>query len=94
MKTLDYCDKGIPIFYDEEEENVIYKDNSVPYKDLKAAYDSGYDSIQLKPDLFFRKYSGIYEFGCLHLSEIKVQQLIKKVCQAKLQHRRAKKDQN
>ena len=77
---LDYCSKGIPIFLHKETQDIGYKDNIVPFRHIKAAYESGLDRVKLSHNLFYTRQSGLCDFGCLTLTEEKVQQLIKKVC--------------
>lgn len=80
MLVLDYCNKGLPITFNEVSEEVSYKDNIVPFRQIKLAFESGRTKVQLKENLFFHNKNGLIEFGCLTLTEEKVQQLIKKVC--------------
>jgi hypothetical protein len=77
---LDYCSKQIPILFHKETMEIGYKDNLVPFEYIKRAYESGYDKVRLSHNLFYRKQSGLCDFGCLTLTEEKVKQLIKKVC--------------
>jgi hypothetical protein len=77
---IDYCNKQIPILFHKETMEIGYKDNLVPFEHIKRAYESGYDKVRLSHDLFYRKQSGLCDFGCLTLTEEKVKQLIKKVC--------------
>jgi hypothetical protein len=80
MIVLDYCNKGLPIYLNEVSEDISYKDNIVPFRHIKLAFESGKTRVQLKDNLFYNRVSGLVEYGCLTLTEEKVQQLIKKVC--------------
>lgn len=77
MVEIDQCRDGLPIFLDKEKKEIVYKDNHVSCQDIRDAYESGFDRVQLGPDLYFRNYNGICEFGCLVMQEERVQQLIK-----------------
>lgn len=79
IQTLTHCREGLPIEYDEENDSLIYKDNHIPYTDLKEAYDSGYDRVQLTEKLTYRYVSGLCIYGCLELQEIEVKKLINKI---------------
>jgi hypothetical protein len=48
---LDYCNKNLPIYLDEETECIVYKEHSINYKSIKEAYESGYDVVCI-----FKKY--------------------------------------
>ena len=80
METIEVCNKGLPIFLDINTQEIVYKDNRVLFRVIKMVYESGRDKVQLSKDIIYRKSCGLVEFGCLTLTEEKVQQLIKKVC--------------
>jgi hypothetical protein len=75
---LDYCNKNLPIYLDEETECIVYKEHSINYKSIKEAYESGYDRISMTPNLVYRRKDGYCTWACLELTELKTQQLIKK----------------
>ena len=77
MEIISQCELGIPIYLDVETEEIVYKDNRVPFKDIKDAHESGYDTVKLAENLFFRRRNGFCDFACLKLTEEKVKQLIK-----------------
>jgi hypothetical protein len=81
MTCVDFCKNNIPIYFDEESREIVYKENRVSYDKLKEAVESGFDRVYLKKDLYLRHFTniGVFEFGCLVLTEEKVQQLNKKV---------------
>lgn len=79
VTVIDYCSKGLPIQLDDDTQEIIYKDNKVLFSHIKQCYESGKTKIQLTENLIYRKYDGLIEFGCLIITEEKVNQLIKKV---------------
>lgn len=79
IQVLTHCREGLPIEYDEENDNLVYKENHISYKDLKEAYDSGYDRVQLTEKLTYRYVSGLCIYGCLELQEENVKKIIKTI---------------
>lgn len=76
---IAYCENGLPIELFEDTDEIVYKDNKVPFTAIKSAMESGLDKVELTHNLTFIKTGGFVSFGCLTLSETKVKQLIKTV---------------
>ena len=77
--TLDYSQEGLPMEYDEVADELIYKDNRVPFQLLKEAVESGLSSYPLTKNLDYTTTSGFVTLGCLELTKIKFNQLYKQV---------------
>ncbi len=79
MRVLDYCQDGLPIYIDEDDEIIIYKDNRVSFYKIKEAVESGLDRVELTDNLTYEKSVAFTSFGCLTLTNEKVNNLIKTV---------------
>ncbi len=77
--TIHHCKDGIPILYNSNTNEVVYKGNKIQVEELLKAYNSGCDKVQLKDNLFFIKMNGFIEFGCLTISETIFKQLKLKI---------------
>ena len=66
---LDYSQEGLPIEYDEETTELIYKDNRVPFALIKLAVESGYNTYPLTDNLEYETSGGFVTFGCLELTK-------------------------
>ena len=77
---LHECSQGYPIVLDEITQEVLYKNVRVKVEDIMKAHKSGLSKIQLSEKLFFEKKDGLIEFGCLIITESKLNQLIKLSC--------------
>lgn len=76
MKIISHCEIGIPIYLDEISEDIVYKETRVPFKFVKEAYESGYDTVKLSNDIFFRRRGEVCSYACLKLLDSNVKQLI------------------
>lgn len=74
---IDVSNEGIPIFYNEEKGEVIYKNNKIPFIDVKNAVESKLDRVSLTNNLTVHKQSCYVEFGCLQMHIDRVKSLIK-----------------
>jgi hypothetical protein len=79
MKILDYCQEGLPIFIDEDDEIIVYKDNRISFYKIKDAVESGLDRVELTENLIYSRNEGFTNFGCLTLTNEKVNNLIQTV---------------
>jgi hypothetical protein len=77
--VLDYCTSGLPIEYDEETSDLIYKDNRVPFSLIKLAVESGFDKYPLTDNLEFERSGGYIVLGCLEITKDKFNQYYKQV---------------
>jgi hypothetical protein len=77
MFTLAYCEKGLPILYDEESLDVVYKGFKVPFLEIKDVFESGIDRTIINKIEYNRK-NGFVTYDCLTLQEKQVKQLIQK----------------
>lgn len=77
---LDYCQKGIPIFFDKEKQIVSYKDFEVSRTLLLKSFLSPLDRIELTPKLTMVKNGEFIQIGCLTLTKTKIKHFIK-LCQ-------------
>jgi len=76
---VGYSQEGLPIEFDENSAEIIYKDNRVSLYLIKSALESGMDRVQLTEDLEYTESGGFINFGCLTLSKEKTQILFKTV---------------
>jgi hypothetical protein len=76
---LDISDKGLPMTYDEESQDLVYKDNRVPFKDVIAAYDSGMNKVDLTDNLLFKREDDYVHMGCLKITETQFKLLRRKI---------------
>ena len=76
---VDYSQEGLPIEFDENSAEIIYKDNRVSLYLIKSALESGMDRVQLTEDLEYTESGGFINFGCLTLSKEKTQILFRKL---------------
>lgn len=76
---VGYCQEGLPIVYDADSAEIIYKDNRVSLYKIKSALESGVDNYQLTKNLTYSKGMGFTNFGCLTLSNVETQNLFNKV---------------
>jgi len=74
---LDYSTEGLPIILDEASEEIQYKYTKVSFFVLKEAFESDMDKVQITPNLDLTKNNNFVTFGCLTLTKIQVNQLIK-----------------
>jgi hypothetical protein len=74
---LDYSSEGLPIIFDEETADIIYKDTRVSFFKIKSAVESGLDEVQLTDTLTYSNKNEFCTFGCLTLTKSKVTFLIK-----------------
>lgn len=77
---LDYCKNGLPIQYDSGTNEIIYKTHRVLFNNLKLAYESNRDRINLGNELTMFRRSYMVSFGCLELSHHQCKSIIDKVC--------------
>lgn len=75
---LDYSKEGLPIELDLTTKEVIYKKHKVLFDDIKLAYESGRDKVQLTETLSFFRSHNLIEFGCLTLTETEFKKLLLK----------------
>jgi hypothetical protein len=76
---VGYSQEGLPIEYDADSVEVIYKDNRVSLFKIKSALESGCDEYQLTKNLTYSKGMGFTNFGCLTLSNVETQNLFNKL---------------
>jgi hypothetical protein len=77
--VLDYSKEGLPIEYDEETSELIYKDNRVPFSLIKLAVESNCNRYPLTENLDFEMSGGFVTFGCLEITKEKFNQYYKQV---------------
>lgn len=75
---LGYSQEDLPIMFDEESSEFIYKDTRVSLYDVKAAVESGLSEVQITDNLNYSDTGVFVNFGCLTLTKETVQQLITK----------------
>ena len=78
MIPISFSRDGLPIFYHDDSKDLQYKDEKIPYRILKFAYDSPRDRIIIKPNLTMVKSKGFIQLGCLIIDKINCEQIIKK----------------
>ena len=76
---LDYSQEGLPIIYDENSAELIYKEIRIPFSLIKSAVDSKCDRYPLTDKLDYEAVGGFVTFGCLELTKTKFNQLFKTV---------------
>ncbi len=76
MRVLDYSQEGLPIYFDEDDEIIVYKNNRVSFYKIKEAVESGLDRVDLGNDLIYSRSEGFTNFSCLSLTNEKVNNLI------------------
>jgi hypothetical protein len=76
---LDYDSKGLPIIFDEETADIVYKDTRVSFFKIKSALESGLDEVKITETLTYSKRDGFTTFGCLTLTNQQVTNLNLKV---------------
>jgi hypothetical protein len=76
---LDYSQEGLPIIYDEDSAELIYKDNRVPFSLIKSAVESNCNTYPLTENLDYETSGGFVTFGCLEITKVKFNQLYKQV---------------
>jgi len=76
---LDYSQEGLPIIYDEDTTELIYKDNRVPFSLIKSAVESKCNIYPLTEKLDFETSGGFVTFGCLEITKEKFNQYYKQV---------------
>ena len=76
---IGYSQEGLPIMYDADSAEIIYKDNRVSIFKIKSALESGLDEYQLTENLQYSKREGWTNFSCLTLTNEETQILFKKV---------------
>lgn len=75
--VLATSNEGLPIELDEATSIISYKGTKVPFYDIKEAFESGMDKVQLTETLEYTIKNNFVTFGCLTLTENQVKQLIK-----------------
>ena len=76
---IGYSQEGLPIYFDEDSAEIIYKDNRVSLFLIKSALESGKDRVQLTENLEYTVSGGFINFGCLTLSKENTNILFKTV---------------
>lgn len=73
---LGYSQEDLPIWFDEETSEFVYKDTRVSFYLIKEAIDSGLSEVQITDTLTYTDTGFFVNFGCLTLTKETVQQLI------------------
>ena len=76
---VGYSQEGLPIMYDADSAEIIYKDNRVSIFKIKSALESGFAEYRLTDNLQYSKREGFTNFGCLTISNVETQNLFNKV---------------
>ena len=70
---------GFPIIYDEENHEMVYKENRIKYEIIKNAYESPMDRIRISDDIIMIKSEFFVTMGCLKLTNQKIESFIQKI---------------
>lgn len=80
--------EGIPVYYDKETDQILYKNTIVPYSKLLDAYNSGMSRVKLTDTLTFHNSGSFCDFGCIKIPVYNVELLIKLVSKLKIKNQK------